>query len=539
MISTIIVDDELWVCQLIKRIVKWEELGFSIIGEAYDGNEAFDMVNSKKPDLVVTDIRMPGLDGISLIEKAKESRLDTNFIIISGYSDFEYAKSALKYGAMGYLLKPINRKELTDLLILTRNKILSHKDRLFEEKLVKGKLAHSLSQLKEKFFLNLLLSDAKAENVDIDRINHEYESNFKQGCFQIVIFKIDCKNCVRISERARKEVLDSIQQVISSEFENACFDMVTAKLNNQVFCILNYDLLKNSAIRNFIHTSFDKIKKNVFLMRDFDLTVGIGSCEADFNSLHRSYNLAQNSIKARVTIGVDQVIDISKYEYTNIELKELFPIEKEMKLACFLEVFDNKSAEALVAEVLHIFTQRKEINPCLLFEVCYEIVEVFYKVMRRIDIGIEKEYMTKGVVYSDIAECKSVKQVLDYFGELFDGARNFYNNLKQNQNRKAIEMVKSYICDHYREDISLNDVANLVFLNPKYLGELFKKETGINFSEFVINYRLDVAKELLKDIRYRTNEVAELVGYRDAKHFSKLFKKFVGVNPAQYKKMFT
>lgn len=539
MITTIIVDDELWVCQLIKRIVKWEDLDFHIIGEAHDGNEAFELVKAKKPDIVITDIRMPGFDGISLIKNVKELGLDTKFIIISGYSDFGYAKDALRYGALGYLLKPIDRKELTDLLTSVRSSVFSQREKVVEEELAKGKLAHSLNQLKEKFFLNFLFSDVnKREELHIDKFNQEYESNFKFGYFQVDIFKIDYKNCEQVNESTEAEVLDNIQQIISSEFEHICFDMATAKLNNQVLCILNYNPLKDFTIRNSIHSAFDKIRNSIPLMRDFDLTAGIGSSETDFNFLPRSYSWAENSIKARVTLGGNQVIDISKYVYKHIELKELFPIEKEKKIALLLEVLDNKAAETLITEVFSIFSHRGEVNPCLIFDLSYEIVEIFYKVMRRIDIRIEKEYVGKGKVYHDIGECKSVNQIIDCFIKLFDGARNFYNSLKQNQNRKAIEMVKSYICDHYREEISLNEVANLVFLNSKYLGELFKKETGINFSDYLINYRLDIAKELLKDIRYRTNEVAEFVGYKDAKHFSKLFKKNIGVNPAEYKKMF-
>lgn len=539
MITTIIVDDELWVCQLIKRIVNWEELNFSIIGEAYDGNEALELIKTKKPDLVITDIRMPGIDGINLIKNVKELGLETGFIIISGYSDFEYAKGALKYGALGYLLKPIDRKELTDLLTSVRTTMYKNREKMFEEKLVKGKLARSLNQLQEQFFLKFLLSDsAHTEKVDIDVLNREYESKFKQGYFQVVIFRIDYKNMGSMNEASEKEVLDNIQEITISEFEHYCFEIVTLKLKNQVACILNYEPSVENAIRNSIKTSFEKIRMNSHPMRDFDLTAGVGSCETDFSLLTASYNWANISIKARVSFGLNKILDISKHAFSTVELKELFPVDKEMKLSHLLEMFDNSASIAIIEEILGTFKERSDLNPCLIFDVSFEIVEVFFKVMRRLDIGIEKDYIGKSKVYSDIGECKSVDHILDYFQKLLDGARSFYNSIKQNQNRKAIEMVKAYICDHYKEEISLNDVANLVFLNPKYLGELFKKETGINFSDYVINCRLDVAKELLKDVRYRTNEVAEMVGYKDAKHFSKLFKKIVGVNPAEYKKMF-
>lgn len=539
MITTIIADDEVWVCQLIKRIVNWEELNFSIIGEAYDGDNAFELIKSEKPGLVITDIRMPGLDGISLIKSVKELGIDTNFIIISGYSDFEYAKGALKYGALGYLLKPIDRKELKELLTNVRESVFAHREKLFEERLVKGRLARSLSQLLEQFLLKFLLSDSpKVQGIDIEKLNQEYELKFEAGGFQVILFKFDHKNSSWVNQNDEKEFFETIERIISSDFEHECFDLVMVRLKNQLVCILNYPLQEQSAIENSVGKIFDKIRSSGHLMRGFDLTVGKGSLETDFNSLPKSYYQAQNSIKARVTMGVNRVIDISKNLYTNTELKKLFSIEKEMKLTSSLEVFDYKAAEALIAEVLRSVAEMEDVNPTNVFDVANEIVEVFYKVIRRMDMGIERELIGKNELYEDIGECKSVAQILDCFIRLFEKAGTFYNSLRQSQNRKAIEMVKAYICDHYMEEISLNDVASLVFLNPKYLGELFKKEAGINFSDYLINYRMEVAKELLKDIRYKTSEVAELVGYKDAKHFSKLFKKIVGVNPAEYKKMF-
>ena len=116
MIRTIIVDDEYWVCQLICDLIDWNSYGFEIVGQAYNGEEALASISSQKPDLVFTDVRMPGLSGLELIEKCQPLSPDTKFVIISGHSEFEYAKSAMQNGALGYLLKPVDPEELTDLL---------------------------------------------------------------------------------------------------------------------------------------------------------------------------------------------------------------------------------------------------------------------------------------------------------------------------------------------------------------------------------------------------------------------------------------
>ena len=115
---------------------------------------------------------------------------------------------------------------------------------------------------------------------------------------------------------------------------------------------------------------------------------------------------------------------------------------------------------------------------------------------------------------------------------------DFYDTIRKRQNGKLIETVKAYISENYRNTITLNEAANIVFLNPSYLSDLFKKETGINFLSYLTNYRIEIAKELLSDVRYRINEVADLVGYKDVDYFSKLFKKVVGINPVSYRKMY-
>ena len=187
---------------------------------------------------------------------------------------------------------------------------------------------------------------------------------------------------------------------------------------------------------------------------------------------------------------------------------------------------------------LDLFGMRN-IHPGSIFKVAYEIVESFYKVMRQVDIALEKQLKSHGSVYEEIGECNSIDQIIDYFTKLFDDALSAYNNLKQSHSRKVIQLIKSFVFENYSHEITLNDISKVILLNPKYIGELFKKETGINFGDFLIAHRIDMAKELLKDLRCRINEVSDKVGYKDVKYFSSLFKKNTGVTPAEYKKMFS
>jgi two-component system response regulator YesN len=539
MLSTLIVDDELWVCKLVKGIVNWERLGFQIIGEANDGNQAFELIVKNKPDLVITDIRMPGTDGLALIKKVKEYGVDTSFIIISGYSDFSYAKEALKYGASGYLLKPIDKKELTDLLKIVQKGILDKMSDLTSQVQTQQRLEQSIKQLKDRFLVDLLHSDQRtADPADLEDINSRYRLDFKKGCFQILICRVDTKNALE-NEEVEAALLSSIEHFFLAELEAICFEVVAMNARNQLIFVLNYHPMKNNLVINAIPTIFRKISANLPLEGSFDLTIGCGSCESAFELAPKSFSLAKEAIQARVALGPNKIIDLSKLNYRASDMRDLFPLALEVKLRSSLEVFDSKAFSSIIGEIFRSLSGMRDIHPGSIFKVAYEIVESFYKVMRQVDIDLEKQLKSLGSVYEEIGECKSIDQIIDYFAKLFAKTLTSYNNLKQNHSRKVIELIKCFVFDNYGREITLNDISKVIQLNPKYIGELFKKETGINFSDFLTNHRIDMAKELLKDVRCRINEVSDKVGYKDVKYFSSLFKKNTGVTPAEYKKMFS
>lgn len=165
MIRTVIIDDEIWVCQLIKNIVDWGAMGFEIVEVAYDGEAGLEAILRQHPQLVLTDIRMSGMDGIQLMQKVRERKLDTKFIVISGYDDFVYAQGALKYGALGYILKPVDRRELTDFLMSVRDELFVGKMEENKKKEIEGKLNESIEQLRIQYFQGCLLGERMASGI--------------------------------------------------------------------------------------------------------------------------------------------------------------------------------------------------------------------------------------------------------------------------------------------------------------------------------------------------------------------------------------
>jgi len=539
MIRTLIVDDERWVCQLIRRLVNWSALGFSIIGESHDGNEAFEQILKEKPDLVLTDIRMPGQDGLSIIQSVKVTGQLTKFIVVSGYSDFEYAKNALNYGALGYLLKPIDKKELSELLISIRESIFSQRVKAMVDEQIKDKLSYSLNRLKEKYFIDFLTGESgRLAEVDIGKINTEFESTFKPGKYQVIVYKPDFRGLDKLQGTVEKVLFEKMQNELTSIYVSYCADLSVVRIKSHLAVVLNFHSTREIEIGKLISKSMTKLRDNISLMRDFDLTIGIGRIGTHLNDIPESYRFAVEAVKARILYGINRVIDLGSRVFDLTELESVFPVADKLQLTRRLESIDYQGASEIVDNMIARFDANRDLSPNLFEIAINQVQKIFVDCVKRSGTRFEQSLDCKDMLDKDLEDFHSLDQIRKYFHFLFERANNTCEKLKSSQNSQAIECVKHYISTHYKDEITLSDVAKIAYLNTNYLGDLFKKETGINFSEYLIEFRINVAKDLMKDLKLRISDVAEQVGYPDAKYFSKLFKKIVGVSPADYRKMF-
>lgn len=529
MIRTVIIDDEIWVCQLIKNIVDWGAMGFEIVGVAYDGEAGLEAILRQHPQLVLTDIRMSGMDGIQLMQKVRERKLDTKFIVISGYDDFVYAQGALKYGALGYILKPVDRRELTDFLMSVRDELFVGKMEENKKKEIEGKLNESIEQLRIQYFQGCLLGGEDGFR-DLEAINQKYICSFQPGRFQVVLGIAD-QGAMEGCTGNIASVLGMAQKKI---FEKKCFESLVLKIQDLDAAILNYPEEEDGSIKRGLIELLGRSGSP-----ECSLTLSMGCVVPQLCKIKESYDTAVKGIRARARYGAGKVIDLSGKEFENVNVSKVFGIEQEKRLVIYMEILDCMAARTLMKEILRDICDNDALDPELIFEAAQEILDLLYKALGRKGIEVEEAIGKKGGWSRRILQSGSVEQIVSLLHKAMSGIKGYYEKNSQNKNQRAVEIVKNYVAKHYKEDVSLKEAADMVYLNPKYLGELFKKETGMYFNEYLVGYRLDLAKEMLLDVRQRVGEVGEQVGYQDARYFSKLFKKYVGVTPKQYKKMFS
>lgn len=309
MIRVIIADDEEKVCRLIYSIIDWESIGMEIVGIANNGLEALNYVQTLSPDILITDIRMPGYDGIELIKFAKEKRANLETIIISGYRHFEYAQDAIKFGVSDYLVKPIKKEELLNALNKIKSNYLLRYEQISKEEELTLKMHNDIERLRSGLFTECMFG---TKNIlldsNISSINEIYHFSFKEGLFRIIAVKIDCIYKEEF-DNSIKILQDKIQQIIYSQMLNNCIDLEIYNNDSVIYILMNYseDNVK------VIHKQIGIVSRNVLIQKDlfrlFDFTVITGKEVSDIRKLKESYLTVLCEIHQRLIVGTGKLIE--------------------------------------------------------------------------------------------------------------------------------------------------------------------------------------------------------------------------------------
>lgn len=520
--KVLIVDDEYFIGKLIYKLVDWDSKSLECADILDNGKDAIDYIKSNTPDIVITDIRMPGISGLDLIRESRDISNKIQYIIISGYREFEYAREAMKYGIDHYVLKPINKDDLNEALddvinILNEieNKEVAEK-RLIEtvensKKIIKASILKDIiedNDYDNSIFMNKDLRLFRAINIKLD-----YES------IEQVYKKQDIITVGRVADIVNKILETNVGEVIgcNKEFMN-------------IFFLFNYSMDEAKSIRSILNTILSKINEYLIGFERYRATVGVGSEKSELNDIKISINEAHYMIKKRLSIGINRVIyfdDINKENLSDKYVDIMNEYNDELKRS--IESFNIEKIKYILSDIFRKIADGQN------EDIVYQIYERIYGLFKDYsDEKIDKEYRDiLSILKSccNLSDCKKV--ILKYMSDCLEHIKN----KSEGQVLKPIRTMISYIKDNYREKITIEDMAEIVDLNPVYLGSLFKKEIGLNFSSYLIKVRIDAAKSLLVETNYTIAAIGSEVGYKDTRYFSQLFEKTVGIKPALYRKI--
>jgi len=533
-LRVLIVDDEFNIAMLIKKLIQWEKIGLECVGVVDNGETAYNIIQTDKLDIVITDIRMPKINGLDLISMTKKVNPNIKFIVISGYKEFEYAHKALQYGVNDYLLKPVNAEELNKVLEKIHGEITSEGIRLQEGEQIKKTISAS-----EQIIKSNLLNDI-IDQVDyptVQEMVEKYHLQFNTGAYRGIDIKLDYWDFEKTDKRQDMITIDKVVMFIDNNLKGHVYEyMICKKQNLNIYCLINYDPSKSKEIINVINHILSEIQQYLIGFEQYQVTIGIGMEITEFEHIKKTILDAYKATQNRIILGTGRLI-----------YSDSLHLEKQIDTEIYLEPYKEQylmSIESLSREALENTIQQiyGEIQPgdnidfSSCYDIAHELIDLFFG---HITVQNNEGKQLKTFMKNACQHCYTmnhlIKLLKDYLGNYLEAC------LKQLEieTAKPIRQAKQYISEHYREKIILEDIAEIVNLNPVYFSVLFKKETGMNFSTYLVHIRMEIAKEMIRSTNKTVAAIADEVGYKDVRHFSQTFTKTVGVKPALYRKLYS
>lgn len=497
MYNIFIVDDEPFIIEGMKALVQWEDYGLHVVGNASNGSEALKKIENVHVDILLTDITMPVMDGLQLISKVKERNSNIKCIVLSGYQEFNYVKKGMELGIENYLLKPVNEQELHFTLQNCVEKI---------EKSAKNGEAYTI--LRDNTIWRGL-------NQEIDE--REWRERIKLYNLEFGFANL-AAILIHFSEKLEGTYLNKLRFEIEKVFRSVC--------------IINPDgeLILLARLEN-IEQKLEKLNQlHAFLKVEVPCIhyLSEGTLVHSIKDIHASYDHAKELASYRLVLNESQIItdDLIK-QYSDTTISTTFEIED---LKRFIVSQKKEMAFRWIKGTFEQIAQSsKRVSPTSIRSFAIDIITSVQKEVN--DQATNQVAIVKNILESHSLEHLS-SIVSEYISVVFEKIE-----AKIVHQSPVIQSVINYIQESYHEELSLKTLSYKFHMNPIYLGQLFQKETGFVFSEYINHIRLEKAKQLLRDTHVKAGKIGKTVGYSDSAYFYKQFKKVVGITPSAWRAM--
>ncbi|UKS28167.1 response regulator [Paenibacillus sp. HWE-109] len=533
MYKVLIVDDEVLARVGIKSFVQWEEAGFEIVGEAENGKKAFAMIKDLKPDVVITDIHMPVMNGIDLIKTVKEEKIPVNFIVLSSYNDFEYVKEAMKLGADDYILKlEMEPESLNELLNTLKEKIEAEHTRKSEEDIHVKHTKENISTIKEKLFKDMVFGN-KYRNEEFKERLKAIQMELPQKNLFCIVLHLDNKG--RFNKRDVKDgyLLDfAILNIINEILSDFRYGNVFCSQPEEYVIIFSEGKEENRDRMNEKLAQMERlIKRYLKEYLNINVSIGISDVFQEYVKLQVAYQQALYAVNQNFNFQIGSAIRyteiVPRSVATDLSIKIDFKdLERQLEAAdvegiqnCFDIIINSflGAAASLTREYLRA--------------TCAALVLIINSYLD--ESGVEKGELWQADPYKQLEELKTQKDFISWIEKLKNTLLEVFK--QTDESKRMIVKAKQFIIKYYMEDISLDSVAEHISISPNYLSTVFKKETGHNFIDYLTNARIEAAKKLLKEQKYKIYEISKMVGYENEHYFSRVFKKITGMSPIKFK----
>ena len=535
--KVLVVDDEEFIrngiANKIKRIIPYVEEVYKC-GDAY---EAIEMIHNINPSVIITDIRMPELDGLSFIEKVIQINPHIKFIIISGYQEFEYARKAIQLQVEGYLLKPVENEQLKELLDGIHNKLSSQVEAQSYLSQLKHQAKDGLQLMQNKYLMDLVYCTDKDNMKSIVAILESLEICFNLSYYSSIVIKINHIDSrlgltsYENQDTIRFIIRNIIQEIVETKGSRA-WVFEDLHLTDKMYAVINHGSFWSCHPEEQINC-YRQIVSRLQELTGIDISIGSGRSYNDIKQIGDSYQEAHTAVIQLSSDKDGSVIHIDRVPREN-KITFFLPDYEKVQLISYMRNNDYIAADKII-DTIFCTIEDHNLSKENIKILSLEIVMIITKFVIESDISMEKIFTENICSEEYLRQYTTLEQLKQAIKQCVKLICNYMIQMKKSDGETAIEEIKTYIDKYYYTEINLGQLANKYFINSSYLSQLFKNKTGKKFTDYITNVRIEKAKELLIATNLKTYEIAEVVGYSNPRYFSEVFVKYENHTPTQFR----
>lgn len=545
MFKLMIVEDEPLIRTGLTHYFSWQELGFHTIIEAENGKDGLATALRELPDLVITDIRMPEMDGLQMIQEIRAELPHTVFIILTGFNDFALAQKAIRIGGIhAFLLKPLEYEESLRTIQECITKLEQKKNeqqnrsnwelRLQESEAIKG------SQL-VKLFL-------EEENAALDEDTIEHLCTFKSTSYKYQPFVITWlpphsvyKTRKQIKQQAEKIINEAVDYMYPPAIQRQIY---TYMYKSKLYAITMLEDQENKDIETEVKPYLNQLLKNFGLEHSASLFMSIGTPTTDLSKVSHLLRQTDKALYQRF-YQPDHILFLASSESGEVSSSSKKPFiqldekDKQRMIAC-MESSNERDTQQLMQRLAQdIANKTPYSSPEKWLVFLQDIISVTIRFANKNSISIEGIYSDKLLNLTFVDDFPTLETLFDSLARwMLHLGLLYQQGITQNPQQDVLifEHIETFIKQHIHEDVTLQMVADRFFYNPSYLSRLFKRKLDKNYMKFVTEIRMEYAQECLQKPEYLVTDVCTMCGYKSYKHFVKTFRSITGMTPTDYRK---
>lgn len=529
MYSIVILEDDYIVRKSLAGNVEWEKHGFIVKGVAEDGETGLELIKKYRPDIIVSDIKMPFVDGLEIARHVRDEYPESRVVLLTGYDEFEYIQEALRLRVYDYVMKPVEEEYLISVLKKAAEDINNQLK-------LKKQLAESMPVLRQQFLSGLLAGRMKKEDIRNELKFHEIQ--FEEGWFCVYTIKVDgyqedpqSRNLSEFNI-LKLHIKNMLGTILHRPYEGLIFDA-----GIRLVVIIRFSDCNGKQLLEKSMEVGEMMLQEISCNLKTTITIGVGRVYFGYDSIPVSYEESLAALEYRHIFGKGQILHIDDTGFPTVggfmEFKG-----RDRDIAMKVKLGLAGEATGIMDDIEKELISKDYVSLEYIKLVAIEITFHIFKELENSAYSDAVRNVDFYEIYMELNKSETINEIFSIVKGLINRFASFVNNQREKLQKSITEEAINYVEENYsNENLSLKDVSGHVHINPTYFSMIFKKEKGINFSDFLYEYRMKKAMEIIRNSDKKVYEVAEEVGYSNSQYFSVCFKKFTGMSPLEYRKI--